>query len=111
MFGDIRRFQTQATHLALRGVVTVLADYRVKCRHGSTIMDSVAAAKSAMRWVRDHAAELGIDPARIAASGSSAGGHLAHATASSKGFDDPLTPSANATTPSPNDHILYTQIG
>src|SRR3546814_5851745 len=41
IFGDIRRFQTQATHLALRGVVTVLADYRVKCRHGSTIMDSV----------------------------------------------------------------------
>jgi acetyl esterase/lipase len=33
LFGDIRRYQTQATHLALRGLVTVLVDYRVKCRH------------------------------------------------------------------------------
>ncbi len=28
LFGDIRRYQTQATHLALRGLVTVLVDYR-----------------------------------------------------------------------------------
>lgn len=107
IFGDIRRFQTQATHLALRGMVTVLADYRVKCRHGSTIMDSVADAKSAMRWVRDHADELGIDPTRIAASGSSAGGHLAAATALIPGFDDPRGPSDKTIDARPNALILY----
>lgn len=81
IIGDIRRFQTQATHLALRGIVTVLVDYRVKCRHRSSMMDSVADAKSAMRWVHDHADDFGIDTDRIAALGSSAGAHLALATA------------------------------
>jgi acetyl esterase/lipase len=33
--------------------------------------------KSAIRWLRGHAPELGIDPDRIAAMGESAGGHLA----------------------------------
>lgn len=89
IFGEIRRFQTQATHLALHGLVTVLVDYRVKCRHGSNILDSIADAKSAMRWVRGHADELGIDSSKIAAVGSSAGGHLAAATALVPGFDDP----------------------
>ena len=46
-------------------------------------------AKSAIRWVRVHASELGIDPARIAAGGGSAGGHIALAAAVLDGFDDP----------------------
>jgi acetyl esterase/lipase len=33
--------------------------------------------KAAVRWLRAHAAEYGIDPGRIAAAGDSAGGHLA----------------------------------
>ncbi len=105
IFGDIRRFQTQATHLALRGLVTVLVDYRVKCRHGSTIMDEVADAKSAMRWVRGHADELWIDPSRIAAVGSSAGSQLALATALISDFDDPADD--KTIDPRPNALILY----
>jgi acetyl esterase/lipase len=104
IFGDIRRFQTQATHLALAGLVTVLVDYRVKCRHGATILDEVADAKSAMRWVRRHAGELGVDPSRIAAVGSSAGGQLAAAAALVPGFDDPADPKID---PRPNALILY----
>lgn len=104
VMGDIRRFQTQATHLALRGLVTVLVDYRVKCRHNSTILDSLADAKSAMRWVRGHADEFGIDPSRIAALGSSAGGQLAAATALVPGFDDPADAKIDA---KPNALILY----
>jgi len=34
-------------------------------------------AKAGLRWIRAHAAELGLDPRRICAMGSSAGGHLA----------------------------------
>src|SRR4029079_2485652 len=92
LFGDIRRYQTQATHLALQGLVTVLVDYRVRCRHGSTIMDSVTDGKSAMRWVRGHASELGVDPSRIAAVGSSAGGLIAGGNEIVSGLGDPEHP-------------------
>jgi acetyl esterase len=105
IFGDIRRYQTQATHLALRGIVTVLVDYRVKCRHGSTIMDSVSDGKSAMRWVRGHANELGVDPKRIAIVGSSAGGQMAAAAALINDFDDPADDLK--VDPRPNALILY----
>jgi acetyl esterase len=104
IFGDIRRYQIQATHLALQGMVTVLVDYRVKCRHGATIMDEVSDAKSAMRWVRANADRLGVDPTRIAGVGSSAGAHLVAATALVPGFDDPKDPKVD---PRPDAMILY----
>ncbi len=44
--------------------------------------------RSPIRHVRTHAAELGIDPQRIIASGASAGGHVAVATALFNAFDD-----------------------
>jgi acetyl esterase/lipase len=43
--------------------------------------------KSAMRYVREHAKEWGLDPNRIAAGGGSAGGHVAAATATIERFD------------------------
>jgi len=105
LFGDVRRYQTQATHLALRGLVTVLVDYRAKCRHGSTILDSISDGKSAMRWVRAHADEFGIDPSRIAAVGSSSGGMMAAATALDTELDDPNDD--KRIDPRPNALILY----
>ena len=58
-------------------------------------------AKSAIRYVRSHAAELGIDPRRIAAGGGSAGGHLAAFAGMVEGQDDPaddltISPKADA---------------
>ena len=44
-------------------------------------------AKSAVRYLRQHASELGSDPSRIVASGGSAGGHIAACTALTPGLD------------------------
>ena len=71
-----------------QGVVCVAVEYRIRSKHGGTPLDSVRDAKSAMRWVRSHADELGVDPERIAASGGSAGGHLAAACATLSAFNE-----------------------
>ena len=85
--GKISQFEPQAEYLAGRGMVAVRADYRVKSRHGVSPPDCVEDAKSAIRWVRQHAAELGIDPERIVAAGGSAGGHLAACTSLCEGLE------------------------
>jgi acetyl esterase/lipase len=41
----------------------------------------MADATSAVRWLRSHSAELGLDPSRLVAAGGSSGGHLALSTA------------------------------
>jgi len=87
--GSPAQFHEHAKYLASRGMVAIAADYRVESRHGVKAYQCVEDAKAAMRWVRAHAADLGIDPNRIAAGGGSAGGHLAAATATLPGHDDP----------------------
>jgi acetyl esterase/lipase len=80
----------QADYLASRGLVCALVEYRLlKNLPGSPPTDCIQDAKSAMRWVRSHAAELGINPQRIGAAGGSAGGHLAAFTGLVDGLDDP----------------------
>lgn len=86
--GRVEQFAPQSEYFAKRGLVAIVADYRVALRHGSTWFDSVRDAKSVIRWVREHAVELGINPDRIVAAGGSAGGHLAVAAALVDGYDD-----------------------
>ena len=85
--GNIKQFQSQAEYLAQRGMVSARADYRVKGRHKTLAGKCVEDCKSAVRWLRKHARKFGIDPQRIVASGGSAGGHTAAATAAVKGFE------------------------
>lgn len=86
--GTVAQFVSQATHLAQRGMVAIVADYRVFGRHGTTAFEAITDAKSALRWVRAHAGELGVDPNRIAAAGGSAGGHIALSAAVFDSFDE-----------------------
>ena len=86
--GTVNQFVPQSKYLAERGMVAIVADYRVKSRHGVTPMECVTDAKSAIRWVRMHAIELGIDDKRIVAAGGSSGGHLAACTALLKGLEE-----------------------
>jgi acetyl esterase/lipase len=88
-FGSPAQFEAQCRHLASLGIVAITVDYRVSSRHHSTIADSVRDAKSAIRFVRDNALRLGIDPQRIAAGGGSAGGHIAAAAGVIPGLDEP----------------------
>ena len=85
--GTTAQFLNQATYLATRGMVAVRADYRVSSRQQTTPESSVEDAKSAVRWVRVHAAELAVDPQRIVASGGSAGGHLAACTGMTDAYE------------------------
>ena len=79
--GSPVQFLNQSKYLAARGMVAITADYRVASRYPVKVADCVRDANSAIRWVRQNAKRLGIDPDRIAAGGGSAGGHLAAATA------------------------------
>lgn len=58
------------------GAVVVSVDYRLAVG-GVTYPVPHDDAVAAVRWVRDHAPELGIDPRRISVGGASAGGNLA----------------------------------
>jgi acetyl esterase len=87
--GTVTQFEPHAKYFSSLGMVTILADYRVKQRHGTTPFEAIADARSAMRFLRSNAAALHIDREKIVASGGSAGGHLAAATAFLKGPDDP----------------------
>jgi len=79
--GTPTHFVRHCEYLANRGMVAIVADYRVHSRHGVNVNSCVEDAKSAIRWIRKESSRLGIDPDRIVAGGGSAGGHLAAATA------------------------------
>jgi acetyl esterase/lipase len=57
------------------GFVVASADYRLSSV--ATFPAQLLDAKAAVRWLRAHAADYGVDPDRIYAWGDSAGGHLA----------------------------------
>ena len=86
--GSPAQFIRQCEYLSERGMVAITADYRVANRHNVKANKCVTDAKSALRWVREHADELGIDPDRIAAGGGSAGGHIAACTGILSGFEE-----------------------
>ncbi len=85
--GSPSQFYPHCQYLASRGMVAISADYRVKSRNKTTPRACVTDGKSAVRWIRQHARELGIDPDRLAAGGGSAGGHVAAATGTTKAFE------------------------
>ena len=95
------QFDEHCRYFASRGLVCIQVQYRLLRKPTETPLLPIQDAKSAMRWVRSHAAELGVDPDRIAAGGGSAGGHLAAFASMVEGMDDPaddltVSPRGNA---------------
>ena len=70
-----RSSPTPFERMAQAGIAVAGVDYRLSGE--ATFPAQLHDAKAAVRWLRARAAELGIDPDRIAAWGESAGGHLA----------------------------------
>ncbi len=85
--GSYTQFVAQSDYFASRGMVAASADYRIESIHHTKPDKCVEDAKSAVRWLRQHASELGIDADKVVASGGSAGGHLAACTALIDAFD------------------------
>jgi pectinesterase len=73
--GDRSQHVPMAQQLAAKGYVTATAEYRLSTE--ALYPAAVTDLKAAIRWLRANAATYGIDTARIAVWGFSAGGQLA----------------------------------
>jgi acetyl esterase/lipase len=86
--GNLNQFTNQAKHFNQKGMICFLVDYRVQSRQGTMPFESLKDAKSAIRFIRENAMQFQIDKDAVVASGGSAGGHLAAATALIDSFNE-----------------------
>lgn len=98
--GTPTQFRNACGYFASRGLVCATAEYQMLGKAASARLTKgqsykrvcVTDAKSAIRWFKQHAGELGIDPARIITGGGSAGGHLSALATMNPGLNDPADP-------------------
>ncbi len=100
--GDGTWVYPSAQRFAKLGMVAVAIDYRLSDEKSITPLDAMEDAKDAIRWVRGQAPSLRIDPKRVAAYGTSAGGHLAACAAMVTREGTSLDPAAR-----PDALVLY----
>jgi acetyl esterase len=106
--GSLAEFRRTCAYFASRGLVCATANYQMlkikkaevaKLPAGETHKRvCVIDAKSAIRWFKQHADELGIDPARIITGGTSAGGHISALATMNPDLNDPTDPKGIDTT-------------
>lgn len=97
--GTLAQFRVACAYFASRGLVCATAEYRMlgkadpKLPMGESKKRAcVTDAKSAIRWFKQNATELGIDPARVITGGGSAGGHISALATMNTGLNDPADP-------------------
>jgi acetyl esterase/lipase len=98
--GSLSQFRVACAYFASRGLVCATAEYQMlsaadakKLPAGETRKRvCVTDAKGAIRWLKQHATELGIDPNRIITGGGSAGGHISALATLNPGLNDPADP-------------------
>lgn len=98
--GELSQFRFACNYLASRGLVCATAEYQMLGKSGiaklvpgeSRKRVCVTDAKSAIRWFKKNAGELGIDPARVITGGGSAGGHISALATLNPRLNDPADP-------------------
>lgn len=99
--GSLSQFRRACAYFASRGLVCATAEYRMLTKEETQALPAgetkkracVTDAKSAIRWFKQHAGELGIDPEKIITGGGSAGGHISALATLNPGLNDPADPS------------------
>lgn len=76
-------------HFASRGAVAVAAETRVSSRHGTGPLEAIDDARELIRWLRQNADTLNIDPQKITVGGAAGGAYLALLAALPKEKDLP----------------------
>ncbi len=81
MQGSVTQFVPHCKLLADQGMMSVVADYRVKLRHGTSPVESIGDGIDAILWLRAKSSELNFNPSKVIAGGGSSGGYIAAAAA------------------------------
>jgi acetyl esterase/lipase len=97
--GNLRDFPAVLASIAARGYVVASVNYRFvgEARFPGPVQD----VEMAIRWLRQHAGEYGLDPARFVAWGSSAGGEIATVIGAGCGVKELEPPAAAKASPGP----------
>lgn len=98
--GELSQFRYACAYFASRGLVCATAEYQMLGKSGIEKLGKgesrkrvcVTDAKSAIRWFKQNAAQLGMDPSRVITGGGSAGGHISALATMNPGLNDPADP-------------------
>ncbi len=97
--GSLAQFRQACSYFASRGLVCATAEYQMLGKDAAKLPEGeskkrvcVTDAKSAIRWFKQHAVELGMDPSRIISGGGSAGGHISVLATMNPGLNDNADP-------------------
>lgn len=85
--GDPSQFYSYCKYFSSRGIIAISAQYRNAKLNNVIPRECVEDGREAIRYIREHSKELGIDPKKIIAGGGSAGGHVAAAIAMCTSID------------------------
>jgi len=95
--GHRKQFRYLCHYFSARGLVAATVTYKLASKAGakngkgteSRKRVCITDAKSAIRWYKQNAEKLGIDPRKIVAGGGSAGGHISLLATTNPGLNDP----------------------
>jgi dienelactone hydrolase len=98
--GSLKQFRAACQYFASRGIVAATANYRMLDKGEAAKLNRstskkrvcVTDAKSAIRWMKQNAEKLGIDPEKLVVGGGSAGGHVGLLATTNPDLNDPNDP-------------------